>query len=540
MGHSEALELNTTDTRTALQIALRSARGEQTPFVLFSNIARAGDHYSLVLSLEQPRGGPDLPLIKAWQHDAGRPSDLPDVSFDAVKWIRETVGEPQEELEARSLRPDQLTTPDWQALQEYGLAELAWKNNQADASILHLKAAVALDPDFAFAQARLGDHLLTFGNDEGYQAWAQAAKTLQKRNHTDRESLSIRGRFAQDVGLDAEAEDVFSRYALEFPNDALPLFYKASAVARQGRLEQAEQLYDLAIEKNPGSLPFLLARGALHLQTGDVDAAERDWRLASQSAHSYWLDLFEVGMAMARGQFDKAGNILSRVRANGSPEFQSRAFALQACLRAEQGAWQDAADLLKQGILFDRKTGQARDSIDQKQRLLAELAVQRNQFAEARAICLSALENVSGTRMQMRLGSVLAQAGDIAGARHCAAGDVPPWPEFQMWAKRLQAEIALAEGDARGALVVGAPAAPPAALRFWPDHAARAAIRAGDYTAAGTYLASLLKYPGIYWLDADQNMPGMLRYASLAVDQLRRWPALAKQVDLFRPLLKKR
>jgi tetratricopeptide (TPR) repeat protein/tRNA A-37 threonylcarbamoyl transferase component Bud32 len=538
LGRSGAPVLRGMEPRMARQIVLRAAAERQTPFVLYSNIAGAGDRYSVLLALERVSSGPDAPAeTKSWHRDIDTGGGLPQASHEAADWVRTTIGESRADLEARNRRPEELTTSEWQALQEYELAETAWKQNRSDAAILHLQAAIELDPDFAFAEARLADHLLTLGRpDEAYAQWARAADLIRKRNLTDRESLSIRGRFALDVGLYSHAEEVFSRYLLEYPGDAIALFYKCDAVARQGRPDEALHLLDQAIQRDPQSLAFVLDRAALALERGDAAAAEREWQAAAQWARGDWMDVFAAGIGMARNNFAAAEQALLRLR-GGSAEFQSRGFALLACFRAEQGNWAEAEALLRQGTDFDRTNGLPRTALEEKQRLLAELCLTGGRRKEAVANCQGALANVSGLQMRMRFGAVLARAGDVAGARRCLPSSVPPWPAYQVWAKRLEGEIALAGGQPAKALALMKEATMPAPMRVWSDHVARAALAAHDDAAAGDCLADLLKRPGLYWLAAEQNTPAMLRFAVETVERLGKWPALDAEARRFGPLL---
>jgi serine/threonine protein kinase/predicted Zn-dependent protease len=532
-------DLTAADPRTARHVALRAKVARETPFVLFGSIARAGDRYALLLSLENVGGSPAFPMeTKSWQFDFGGEGDLSGACLKAAKWARKTIGESERTVEATSRRPEELTTPEWQALQEYEMGDAAWKRNETERAILHLKTAIAIDPEFASAEARLADLLVACGQvDEGYLHWSAAARLLERRNLTDRESLSIRGRFALDVGLLAQAEDIFSRYALEFPEDGLPFFYKADAVARQGKPEQAEHLLDQAVQKNPQSPVFLLHRSAHFLEVGDIEKAERDWRASAKLARGDWVDQFAAAMALERGRFDEAWSALSRLRTNGSPGFQSRGFALGACFRAEQGKWAEAERMLNDGIAFDRTNGQPRRSIEQKQRLLAEAYLTQNKRAEAARVCHAALDGVSGAEMQMRLGSVLARAGDVERARRCLRSDVPDWPYYQVWMKALEGEIALANGQPRRAVELMKQSVQPAFLRIWPGQLARASLAAQDFGTAGACLINLLTHPGIYWLDAEQNSPGMLRYAVSGVRRLGKWPDLNGRIEFFRALL---
>jgi hypothetical protein len=221
-----------------------------------------------------------------------------------------------------------------------------------------------------------------------------------------------------------------------------------------------------------------------------------------------------------------------------SSDFQSRGFALLSCFRAEQERWTEAEELLRQGTEFDRANGLPRSALEQKQRLLAEVYLRQNRRDEAVRICRAALDRISGRQMQMQFGAVLAQAGDVSGAVGCLPAEVPDWPVYQVWVKRLEGEIALARGQAAKSLELMKLAKLPPSKRIWPDHVARAALAARDYAAAGECFGELLMHPGLYWLAAEQNTPGMIAYAVRTVVALAKWPELTERTKVLSPLLK--
>ena len=70
LGSAGTPRLQAMEPRTARQIVLRGSGERQTPFVLFGNIARAGDHYSVMLSLERVGANPDSALEgNSWHRD---------------------------------------------------------------------------------------------------------------------------------------------------------------------------------------------------------------------------------------------------------------------------------------------------------------------------------------------------------------------------------------------------------------------------------------------------------------------------------------
>src|SRR5215831_414589 len=122
--------------------------------------------------------------------------------------------------------------------------------------------------------------------DQGLLTYERASALIDERNLTDRESLMIRGMFALDSGQYAKAEEVFSRFAERFPNDALPLFHKARALECQGNLEACLRLFDMAARKDPSEYFYVNERGMEYLLLGQFAEAQQDCDRAAKMVDS--------------------------------------------------------------------------------------------------------------------------------------------------------------------------------------------------------------------------------------------------------------
>ena len=61
----------------------------------------------------------------------------------------------------------------------------------SDAALV-LEQALRVDPEFAMAQARLGDNLISLHRDtEGYEAWQRAMVLAERAQPTSREALQL-------------------------------------------------------------------------------------------------------------------------------------------------------------------------------------------------------------------------------------------------------------------------------------------------------------------------------------------------------------
>jgi serine/threonine protein kinase len=495
----------------ARDIAMR----EGAQFVVFSSLTKVADEQVLELRL-QFMGKEPAYARKEWPNtfSARRMSDLPAAVYDSASWVRRTAGESAGEIDTRSRHPEELTTSSWEALQEYTQSDEAWKASKSEAAILHLKTALDLDPSFAFAAARLADILTGMDRrDEGLPYYSKAAELIRQKNLTDRESLRIRGLFALDTGQMDEAERVFTRYALDYPEDGLPLFYKAAAVEGQGRIDQAVELSRQALTKDPGSYAFAVLYGYQLISAGRLSEAQQACQTAVRIHPLDGSD--QLLSALAFGYLDLAGcwSAMERMRIAGSLPYQSKAWAMEACLRAEQGRWPEVEHLLEQGLAFDRKAGLATHQQFTKKRLLIQALLRQRYVREAVDMCHDALAMGLGHEDTMQTGCLLAQAGSLSLAERCVVRGLPDWPSYTHWSVRLSGELALARGDYQRALQL-MKSAPPSRFDYeWPEYIARAAEVAADWQTVRSLVAGLLEHSPAYWYQVDVTGPGFISYA---------------------------
>jgi serine/threonine protein kinase/tetratricopeptide (TPR) repeat protein len=498
----------------ARHIAMRA--GAQ--FVVFGNLAQVGDEHVVQLKLELMGSDTRSPR-KTWPGYEPRnfavraEASLASAVHDGADWIRTTVGESIAELSNRSRPPEELTTPSWPALREFTQASEAWRRHAYDEALGHMHDALRLDPEFALANGRMADLLIATGRrDEGLPFYLLAADAAGKKDLTDRESLRIRGLFALDTGYYAEAERVFSRYITEYPDDTLPVFYKAQAVYLQGRDEEALELSSAAMKRDRDSAPFLLNHAARLIGAGRIDEAEALCPIADSLGERDSAERLRCTIALARMNPDGAWESLERMRTQGAQANPNTALLLEACLRAEQGQWRDAERLGRESLGSALREGLGPQRVFAARRLLARILLRTGRRAAAAGVCREMLAAKPGHEEKMQVGCLLAQCGEVSAARVCRIAKLPSWPTYQHWVARLEGEIALAEGNASKAAAVFRAAPPSQYPNEWPEYRMRAALASGDRETAAALLRDLLRRYAFYWYQADWNGPGFLAW----------------------------
>lgn len=522
------------EASAAREIAMRAGAA----FAAFGSYGQAGDQRILNLTLELLGSSPNSPR-RQWSQAfyARRDSDIPAMSQDASTWLRRSVGESDQDMLAHSRPVEELTTPSWQAFQEFGLGLDAARDNHMNEATLHLEAALRIDPNFAAAAARLGDYLRMNGRlDEALEYWAKAAAVSRGRNLNDRESLRIQGMFDVDTLQFREAERVYARYCLEFPNDPLPFFYRASMLERLGRLEEAEARYTDAI-KLGGGYSSVMSRSINHLMRGQIELAEKDFREGQQLDSARFTDQIRMGIAMSKADRKTLEEGLARLKASTDKGSKSQASTREACWMYETGNVERAIRSFQSGIAMDREAGISVDEQNSKVLLLARVLLAEHRSSEAIELCKEALSRTTGKIARLKFGAFFAEAGDVRLAESCASHNLPDWPMYKVYASRLSGEIAYARRDFQRALEHCKAAVLPPPERQWPGFLVRAALAAGDFETAGQTLRALFAAPGLYWLNPELSQPGFVKAGIAWVGQVNRWPDLNKRIQPFATML---
>jgi tetratricopeptide (TPR) repeat protein len=534
--------------QTARQIALRCG----SPYVLYGNMGQTGDERLLRVRLELLGSS-----VLSAKHSSSQEfilhedRDLLDTVYKAARWVRLTVGESEYSIAAHFSRPEELTTPSWEALKEYSAGDYEWKAGRPGPAILHFKTALAIDDQFAAACTRLADIYMANGQpDDAYVQYATATKLRAARNLTDRESFLGRGMFALDVGLNQEADDVFARYILEYPSDPLPKFYRAAALGMLNRHEEAERLLAEAVRLAPSNYSFVMGCSRHFLERGDLDSAQKYWERGRALQPSDWTDQIAMAIAFARNDIAAAAGAVQRMRVTGNQEFQSKSFALEACLLGEQERWPEAEAILRQGLDFDNRTGIPLSARSTKQRMLCQVLLSQNENQLARCACLDSLKRAPGYESRLQIAGVLARTGDfpldpndlcdIAAGKlventcsqlraklwgsseflarsPCMRRNIPAWPIYEYWERRLLVELALSKRNIAQARRMLPDIPEPPVRHVFPDHVLRVARAAKDGELEKSTLQLLTSELGRWWLEPERNAPGFVRAAEKAL-----------------------
>jgi len=497
------------DRRTAREVALR----EGSP-LLISTIVRRSGGLQLEIEIEKLGSHPYFAL-RSWSRSfrAESEPDLRTAASAAAGWIRQSIGEHADELARRDRRPEEATTSSWESLLEFVEAERARSGDDDPEAIRRLRQALAIDEAFPLAQMRLAEFLLGLGRiDEGYTHWMRAAKLVEERHLTDRESFRIRALFLHDIGDYAGAEKVMDNWAADFPNSYLPYFYLASCQKLQGRPGEALNSINTAYSKAPGNPHVVLNRAQLHMEQGRLQPAKADLDTVRKANVWWWQYQAEYNFVV--GEYRATWDCFNHL-ASLAPEWRSKSFSLKACLLFECGQGESAIRLLQAGVAYDRTVERLAPNLPGKLLLLASGALKNGKRNEALSAAREAALAGGQSTTLLRAAALLAEAGDRTEAEQMAARTVnaPVYPVYR--ALRLQYEAAMASTpghaaallrNVQGFLPFGSPR----------SQLARALDGEGFQASARGIWIEISRYSARYWLNPDRHEPAVFRDALIA------------------------
>jgi tetratricopeptide (TPR) repeat protein len=164
--------------------------------------------------------------------------------------------------------------------------------------------ALAINPRDLGALAVRIDALSELGRyDEQLRALRQADRRQPSTAVAARYAYAyeLRGRLDRSIDILLRAADAGSR-----ADQAYTLTLAADLYRKEGRLAEAGQRLDVALQAQPDHLPALVSRARLQVARGDLDAAVRTWQdvVARQPLPEYLTELGEL--LLHQGRTDEA------------------------------------------------------------------------------------------------------------------------------------------------------------------------------------------------------------------------------------------
>jgi serine/threonine protein kinase/Tfp pilus assembly protein PilF len=440
------------DARLTPEIAHDVCVRTASAAVLEGSIAMLGSQFVLGLRATNCATGA---LLADEQAQATRKEDVLDALSRMASRFRTRVGESLATIEQHSTPLVEATTPSLEAWQAFSIASSAYYTGDAAAALPLFERAVAIDPDFALAYARLGIH---YSNVR--ESTLARENTLKAYRLRDR--VSDVERFAIDTFYDRQVtgnmerqQQTMESWARTYPRDSLPLGLLAGmATQTTGKYELGIAAADKAIALEPDSAPSYNSKAHNQLRLNrPADAEATIGRAVERNLNFTGFILTRYLIAFLNGDGEAMGRQAALAREDRSME--DLISHVEALALARAGRLQDARRTSAVAVDIARKAGQ-RERAALFDAAPAVWEALYGDVAAARQRANGALELARGREVDCAAAFALALAGDVARSRALADDLAKNFPEDTsvqyMYLPTLGALFALSAGDAAAAI----------------------------------------------------------------------------------------
>jgi Tfp pilus assembly protein PilF len=438
--------------------------------LMTGEVARLGSNYVVTLTAENCATGD---VIAREQVEASSKELVLRELARGANGMRRRLGESLAAI-AKTDRPiEQATTPSLEALKAFTLGDRTRMTSGDLKAAAFYRQAVALDPEFALAHARLGT---VYGNSgEAKLAEEHRRKAFALRDRvSDRERLYITAHYYMSVEHDPQqAAEIYELWKRTYPRDTVPLINLGQIYSEQGNDDRALASYREAVAIDPrATMPYTNAADLL-LKAGRMDEAHAmlEQGLRDAGPHPGTLLMLSV-LAMVRGDAAAAERHAAGLRGT---EFEANLLTDQAAMARQAGRVTEARAL-------DQQARERFEAQGQREMALGRLADQSvaDAFYGYRDRSRSEVEVVRqaapGGRFARALAFAQAATGDLRSAERLYR-EAPPHD------KGSEADRKLMDATFEGLLALQR-GQPKRAIDLLAPHATREARSGGVVSAA--------------------------------------------------------
>jgi eukaryotic-like serine/threonine-protein kinase len=447
ISHTLRLMGHRADARLTPELARGVCERTGSTAILEGSIAPLGNQYVLTLQARSCRTGE---VLDQEQVQATQKEDVLGALGQVASRFRNRVGESLAAIQEHNTPLAEATTPSLEALEAYSAGWKLHTVNGTMAALPLLKRAVAIDPNFALAQATLAREYANL--DESDLSAESATKAWQARDHaSDREKFYVTATYeGLATGNLEAARQNDEAWAHTYPRDPVPHSmlsgYPNKAV---GRYQQAIVEARKAIELDPDFTIAYYNLGANNVYLGRLDEAENVLRRAA--GRGLEIDeylMLEHDIAFLKGNRAAMEQVVNRARERSGGDTwisNKEAFALAYTGRLQKArvATQRAVDQATQEGQPER-AGLWEAGASLREAFLGEAK-------QARQRAMAALDHSNNREVQFGAALALAISGDGARAQILADDLEKRFPKDTVvrfgYLPVIRARIALNKGD---------------------------------------------------------------------------------------------
>jgi eukaryotic-like serine/threonine-protein kinase len=447
------------DARLTHELAREVCQRTASAAALDGSIGQIGTEYLLTLKAVNCASGETLASAETQASDKNH---VLDALGTLASGIRSELGESLASVQKYDAPAENVTTPSLEALKAYSLGyqEFLIKSNFAGAIPL-FQRAIALDPNFAMAYARLGTSY--FNLSENTRAAESTRKAYELRERvSEKERLYIDSHYENFVTGNLEASrKTFELWAQTYPRDEIPPTNLSTIYIFLGDYDKAlaEALESLRL--NPGSG---LSYGNLvssYVSLNRLDEA----KAVAQQAQAHNLDNPQVHAYLYLAYFlqhDAAGMDREAARLMGKPGVEDQVLYYESDTAAYAGQFDKARQLTQRAADSAQHADEKETAADYQAEAAVREALAGNAIlAKQRTQVALSLSN--GKDVEAMSALALALAGDSAQAMRLADDLGKRFPEDSMvqsnYLPTIHAAVALRGNDPGKAIAALAPTA---------------------------------------------------------------------------------
>jgi eukaryotic-like serine/threonine-protein kinase len=513
-------------------VARLVATREGIDVIVVGSIARVGSQYAISVRAIDGLTGKDIVSKSA---KADKQDVLPSLAGLSAD-VRTALGDTTPES-VKLAAQETFTAETLEAAHSYAAAQDLQQKGKWDEAIKEYQHATYLDPNFGRAFAGLAAMEANLGrSQEAERNYKLALAHIDRM--TDREKYRTRGGYYLLIHDPQKAIEEYSNLFQQFPADAVADSNLAFAYFLNRNMAKAQEIQRHAADRNPGGVVQRSNLALYALYAGDFADAVREAQVALKLNPNYEESVRTLALAqLGQGQNQQAEETyksLAAISARGA----SMADTGLADLALYEGRTADAIHILEKGIASDIAAND-KTSAAGKQAMLAEAELALGQKNDAVASAEKAVAMDKSDRIEFLAASIFIEGGKTAAAKTIAAElSKRLQPDPQIYAKLIQGELQLHQGNPQGAIQTFEDAQKLSDTWLGRFYLGRASLEAGDFARATSEFEACQQRRGeatAIFLDDEpsyRNFPPVLYYLGRAQEGLHN-PAAADSYKAF-------
>jgi len=466
------------------------ATREGIDVIIIGSIARDAEKYALSVKAIDGITGKDIVSKSAKADKKDVLASIGKLSAD----VRSALGDTTPES-VKLAAQETFTAETLEAAHSYAAAQDLQQKGKWDEATKEYQHATYLDPEFGRAFAGLAAMQANLGRRQDAERNYKLALAHIDRM-TDREKYRTRGGYYLLIRDAQRAIEEFTSLSQQFPADAVADSNLAFAYFLNRNMTKAQEIGRRAADRNPSSVPQRSNLALYALYAGDFADAAKEAQTALKLNPNSEEPMRTLALAqLGQGQSQQAADTyksLASLSARGA-SMAGTGLADQALY---EGRTADAIRILEKAIASDLAAND-KASASGKEAMLAEAELAQGQKDAALATAEKAIADNQDDGIAFTAATVFVDGGKPARAKTIAGGLGKRFQtEPQIYAKLINGELLLKQGDAKAALQSFEEAQKLTDTWLGRFYSGRASLEAGAFAQAASDLDASQKRRG--------------------------------------------